>query len=62
MSNFASYSGVLTVNIRCGAAFTFAGGTGAGVAAGVVEVAVCDAVALGEGVAPAFCFVGGGTG
>ena len=50
------------VNVRCGAAFTFGVETGAGVAAGVVEVAVCDALALGEGDAPAFCFVGGGTG
>ena len=50
------------VTVRWGAAFTFGVGTGAGVAAGVVEDAVCDAVALGEGVAAAFCFGGGGAG
>lgn len=50
------------VTVRWGAAFTFGAGRGAGVAVGVVEVAVCDAVALGEGVAAGFCFVGGGTG
>ena len=64
VSNFASYSGVLIVTVLCGAAFTFGVKTGAGVAAGVLELADCDAVALavGEGVALAFGFVGGGTG
>src|SRR5215217_1337802 len=64
VSNFASYSGVLTVTVRWGAAFTLGVATGAGVAVGVVEAAVCDAVPLaaGEGVAAAFGFAGGGTG
>ena len=51
------------VTVRCGAALTFGVGTGAA-GAGVLEVAACDAagVAVAEGVAAGFCFVGGGTG
>ena len=62
VSNFASYSGVLIVTVRCGAALTFGVGTSVGVAAGVVEVAVWGAVVVGEGVAAGSCFGVGGTG
>jgi len=39
VSNFASYSGVEIVIVRCGAAFTFGVRMGAG--AGVLEFAAC---------------------
>ena len=60
MSNFASYSGVLIVIVRCGAVFTLCVTTGAG--AGVLELAACSAagVAVGDGVAAGFGAVGGG--
>lgn len=54
VSNFASYSGVLTVTIRWGAALVFAVGAGAVGAGCVLGVPVCvaDGLADGEGVAP----------
>ncbi len=56
MSNFTSYSGVLIVIVRCGAAVTFGAGSGAAGAAGPVELVAGVAVALaeGEGVAAGF--------
>ena len=54
VSNFASYSGVLIVMDRCGAAFTFGIRSGAG--AGVLEGAAGCAliIPVGEGVAAGF--------
>ena len=64
VSNFASYSGVLTVIVRCGAALTFGVGSGTDGAPGVLELLACAGVALaaGEGVEPDCWFGRGGTG
>src|SRR5688572_15188862 len=65
VSNFASYSGVLMVMVRCGAALTFGVGSGAGgAAAAVSEPGVCVAVGLaaGEAVVAGSWFGGGGAG
>ncbi len=57
VSNFASYSGVLTVIVRCGAALTLRIGCGVGAAGVFVELAGCCVavgLAVGEGTAPGF--------
>ena len=54
VSNFASYSGVLTVSVRCGAALTLGTGSGAACAVEASGVCVAAGLAAGEGVAPGF--------
>src|SRR5688500_14759706 len=62
VSNFASYSGVFTVIVRCGAALTFGVGTGTAEATGAAACCVAVGLAVCEPGAPAFGFAGGGTG
>ena len=61
VSNFASYKGVFTEIVRCGAVFAVTAGDDEGVGLGAVEGAVCG-VALGCGLACAagFAFGAGG--